>query len=362
MSKTTAVKFVDGDHSMIEGLAIPYGGPFGGKDLDGEDFGPDTNFALDWFDTRPLLYHHGMDSAVKTSPIGRQIEHTMTPQGVWAKAQLDMAHKYAAVVQGLVEQGALGFSSGAPPHLVTATKSGHITRWPWTELTLTPLPANPLAVVYAVKSSDILERFAAISSDIPAPLAAALKALDEWDTATNDDALPDGAKFADIFDRLLVEGEARIHARKDWHGKSGRVLSSATRERLAGHPAQLRTMAKSLDDLMHEADQGKSASPAFIESLMLEARLNGVSFGKAAARDVSTATMALNLILSLIENESDDLDPADPDYADDQADVATLGNARDALSAYIASTAKEVGSADDIVDAAEDEAAMAMSY
>lgn len=359
--KKFAVKFVDGSKSMIEGLAIPFGGPFRGKDLDGEDFSSETDFALDWFDSRPLLYEHGLNDGVKTGLVGRQVSHEMTDEGVWARAELDTAHKYHAVVSELIDRGALGFSSGAPPHLVSATKSGHITRWPWTELSLTPTPANPLAVVYAVKSSDILARFKAINTDIPAPLAAALGALDDWDR-DRDEVLPDGTKFADLFDRLLADGNARVQARKDWHGKSGRVLSAATRERLAAHPESLRTLAKDLEDLLSETDTGKAVNLALVESLLLDARLNGVTIGrKAAAADVSSASFALDCVLRLIASESDDLDPADPDYAEDQNDVALLSTARDALTEYIASTAKEVGSDDDLADLEEEAAALISS-
>src|SRR5688572_11577720 len=60
-ARKMAVKFVDGSDTLIEGLAVPYGGSFGkGKDLHGEDFGPDTDLALDWFpeEGRPFLFHH----------------------------------------------------------------------------------------------------------------------------------------------------------------------------------------------------------------------------------------------------------------------------------------------------------------
>ena len=44
-----AVKFVADSEDRIEGLAIPFGGPAGGKDLQGETFTKDTDLALDWF-------------------------------------------------------------------------------------------------------------------------------------------------------------------------------------------------------------------------------------------------------------------------------------------------------------------------
>ena len=58
-----AVKLVDIDKGLIEGWAIPFGGPMpGGKDLDGEAFTKDTELYLNAYPSRPLLYHHGKDS------------------------------------------------------------------------------------------------------------------------------------------------------------------------------------------------------------------------------------------------------------------------------------------------------------
>ncbi len=257
----TAVKFVKGSDTLIEGLAIPFGGPIAGKDLDGEDFGPDTDFALDWFPHgRPVIYHHGVDSAMKTAVQGRQLEHEITDEGLWARAQLDTSAKYHATVSRLIAAGKLFFSSGAMSHLVETDEAGHIKRWPWMELSLTPTPANPLAVVHAVKASDVIDHLAAADIAVPADLiAAALKALDA--TPSDNDALPDGAKFADLVDRLSVDGPAWVKARMDWYAKSGRVLSAATRERLTAHPNALRQLADDLDDLLSSVDGDKSASP-----------------------------------------------------------------------------------------------------
>jgi hypothetical protein len=82
---------------------------------------------------------------------------------------------------------------------------------------------------------------------------------------------------------------------------------------------------------------------------------------KSAAANVSQATWALTTVLGLITSESADLDEdgADPDAADDQADVANLKAIAQGLTTYIASTAQEVGSADDLEDIAEEAAAYA---
>ncbi|MCA1570833.1 MAG: hypothetical protein LC798_11050 [Chloroflexi bacterium] len=176
----TAVKFAEGSENVIEGLGIPFGGPFAGKDIQGETFTPETDFCLDWFEKRPLLYDHGVNGKIGTTRIGDVIEHEMTDDGVWVKAQLDKRTKYYAIVKQLIEAQGVGFSSGAVSYLTQRSKSGEVNRWPWFEMSLTSTEANPKAAVYAVKASDALQHMEAAHIDIPEPLEAALKAVDEW--------------------------------------------------------------------------------------------------------------------------------------------------------------------------------------
>jgi len=141
-----AVKFADEQAGIVEGLAIPYGGPMGGKDLQGEYFTPRTDLALKWFDRRPALFHHGVDPDAEIEPVGVQFETKTLDAGQWAKVQLDKAHRYYDMIADMVRQGKLFFSSGAMPHLVQKGKDGELLRWPWVELSLTPMPANPYAI------------------------------------------------------------------------------------------------------------------------------------------------------------------------------------------------------------------------
>ena len=158
------------------------------------------------------------------------------------------------------------------PHLVQTTKDGTITRWPWVEISLTPTPANPLAAVYAVKSIDMAEHYAAANITIPDPLAAALKALDEW--AVIRDSSPDGLTFADESARLTDALKAfveRAQALTEMRAKEGRVLSSANRERLASHVetivSAMETMGKTTTDMrtllsVTDPEAGKSSAAA----------------------------------------------------------------------------------------------------
>jgi hypothetical protein len=165
------------------------------------------------------------------------------------------------------------------PHLATKNaKTGIITRWPWVELSLTPIPAEPSTLgVYYVKSA--AAAIAALDVPVSDPLRAALAALDEWAMTRPDDVPPAGTKFADDAERLLLdvrEFHARLADVAAVRAKSGRVLSAATRERLAQHPGSLRQLADDLDTLLSEADGEKSASILVdlqIEASALDARL-----------------------------------------------------------------------------------------
>ena len=247
------ISFVKDAPDQIEGLAIPFGGPLAGKDFDGERFTPATDLCLPWFGEsgRPMLYGHGLHAQTKTEVVGRQTALEQRDDGWWIKAELDKRSRYADGINKLIDQGALSFSSGAMPHLVQTTKDGTITRWPWVEISLTPTPANPLAAVYAVKSSDMAEHFAAANIVIPDPLAAALKALDEW--AAIRDSSPDGLTFADESARLADALKAfveRTQTLAEMRAKEGRTLSSVNRDRLAVHVESLGSAMDSMSSAM----------------------------------------------------------------------------------------------------------------
>ena len=278
-----SVKFVKGSSTVIEGLGIPFGGPFKGRDLEAEAFGPETDFCLDWFDQRPLIYDHGTNKATKTTVAGRVVEHEPRDIGIWTTAELNKNHAYHSAIGKLVDRGALAFSSGAMPHLVQKDhKSGLITRWPWIELSLTPTPANPDAAVYAVKSADALAHLAEIDSAVPEPLASALKALDEG-LATKD-GLEHGP-FSEHGQRVSADLSAfvdRAVERFAARGKVGRVLSTSNRELLAQFVDQmdaLTPLRQRILDLLKDTDPdtSKAALLAAAEFEAIEARLHGVA-------------------------------------------------------------------------------------
>ena len=139
---TNAVKMIDAPTGRIGGYLLVWGKP-ARRDLQGEYFTPQTDVGLDWYDQRPVLYHHGLDGALKAAVIG--LMDTLRPDeiGLWAEAQLDLHKRYVRTVQRLIDQGILSWSSGSLPHLVEVAATGQIKRWPIVEGSLTPTPAEP---------------------------------------------------------------------------------------------------------------------------------------------------------------------------------------------------------------------------
>jgi hypothetical protein len=135
-------------------LAIPFGGPLDGKDLDGEFFSPRTDIKPDWFDRRPLVWHHNLDGTMKADPVmGTADDTEKADDGWWSTIWLDRSHQYWAQVDALLRSGKVFGSSGSLHTFVkTDKKTGEILVWPYIEQTLTPTPANPYSRIVPAKA------------------------------------------------------------------------------------------------------------------------------------------------------------------------------------------------------------------
>ena len=130
------IKSLTDDTATVAGYGVIYGG----ADLEGEWFGPDTDFMLDLAPTKLVLYDHSLGD-VKHA-IGKTSLVEPDEFGIWIEAELDRNKSYVNMVLQLVEKGALGWSSGSVGHL-TRRNGKSITQWPIVELSLTPTPAEP---------------------------------------------------------------------------------------------------------------------------------------------------------------------------------------------------------------------------
>lgn len=131
-----------GDVTRVGGYLVSFGDA-ATKDLTGEYFTPDTDFALDMYPARPALYQHGLDKKVGYSIVGTIDKLEQDDVGLWAEAQLNKANAYAAGVQKLIKAGRLAWSSGTLAHLMKKAPDGRIVKWPLVEGSLTTQPAEP---------------------------------------------------------------------------------------------------------------------------------------------------------------------------------------------------------------------------
>lgn len=156
------------DEGHVSGWLAPFGGPFAGKDLDGEFFygarGSDagTDFGLEHWGDLPILWGHGQDSEIGAEKVGTVTVKEIRDKGLWIEGQLDRQSKYYDAIRELANGSAkddrqaadLYWSSGSLAHLVKKNaKTGAIKQWPVAEATLTVTPANPDAAA-AVKDAE----------------------------------------------------------------------------------------------------------------------------------------------------------------------------------------------------------------
>jgi hypothetical protein len=146
----------------LDVLAIPFGGPNGGKDSQGEFFDKDTNFYFDKFASPMITYYHSYtpDGKPQGDPevIGKAVGREVKEDGVWVRVMLDKASQYAKRVWEAAKQKMAAASSGTIEHIRRADLTGRIRHWPFVELALFDTgpdrqPANTYAVaIPAIKS------------------------------------------------------------------------------------------------------------------------------------------------------------------------------------------------------------------
>src|SRR5574341_121121 len=150
-SKTIKAMMGESGEWELDVLGVPYGGPYGGKDAQGEFFTPATDLWLERIPRRPVVYYHGLAEA-ESAPqiIGEELGWERRADGVWFRVALDKASRLARRVWQAAQKGLARASSGAIGHLVRVAEGGQIVVWPVCELSLLDArqhqPANPYAV------------------------------------------------------------------------------------------------------------------------------------------------------------------------------------------------------------------------
>ena len=99
---------------MLDVLGVPYGGPFGGKDAEGEYFTPESDLWLERIPRRPVVYYHGLEE--EDSPpqiIGEELGWERREDGVWFRVLLDRGSALARRIWEAAQKGFARASSGA---------------------------------------------------------------------------------------------------------------------------------------------------------------------------------------------------------------------------------------------------------
>ena len=165
----------DGDTWELNVLGVPYGGPNGGRDSDGEYFSAQTKLYLDKYPTVPAVYYHGYDEngqpASEPQIIGKTTGYEVKPDGVWFRVVLDKANDYARRVWEAAKNGVARASSGSIAHLRRVARDGHITHWPVAELSIFDAvgnrqPANQYAVALPVMKAVYAQAGITLPDDI----------------------------------------------------------------------------------------------------------------------------------------------------------------------------------------------------
>src|SRR3990167_3046428 len=219
----------------VGGYLVTYGDP-DHTDASGERdyFDKQTDFDFEFPGKSTTYFNHCLPVETKD---GRQIiiDRKLTTSelkqdefGVWAETVLDERDAYESYLLKMAVAGKLGWSSGAPPHLVKRERVGkahHVTRWPLgKDASLTHMPAEPRNGAYPLKSisRSLQAGWPALDSataNVPTPpqpkggpiMADELKTLQDEVTGLktgvasilkklNEPALPTGGRVTDVKD------------------------------------------------------------------------------------------------------------------------------------------------------------------
>lgn len=137
----TPIRAVEGEEGRYRAQVIHFGSDEE-LDLEGTYFTKATNLHLDWYKTRPWLYHHGLHPDMGVVKIGTWDKVEVNDEGVFFEGELAASFKYKEAVQALLDTKVLYPSSGALGYLVKCNEDGWLEEWPIAEASSTVTPAE----------------------------------------------------------------------------------------------------------------------------------------------------------------------------------------------------------------------------
>lgn len=141
----------------VGGYLVKFGDPKN-ADFVGDYFTKDTDFDIpaDGSFNGTIRFNHGLDPVLKGRKLGTA-RAGINDVGVWVEGLLNQRDEYEQAIYKLIEDGKVGWSSAAAPHLVERKPTGkayHVTSWPLIpgDMTITHTPADYRQVVTPLKS------------------------------------------------------------------------------------------------------------------------------------------------------------------------------------------------------------------
>lgn len=240
-SHGSAVEVKSADEGYIAGYLVTYGDATTSDLTPFRDFfTKNTDYDLEAGEEKKVsvYFNHGYDPVLKSARLGRGTIK-QDDVGVWIDAWLDVRGQYEKHVAALLDQaknGKLGWSSGAPPHLVERARVGdahEIKKWSLgSDATITFIPADwRSSATTAIKSLIHAEDSAISSTD--AAQSEAQGAQPEAAAAAGGAAQDGGATKAEISFATKTEGEM-----------------PELEERLTGLESTMKTVGDSLDKVL----------------------------------------------------------------------------------------------------------------
>ncbi len=162
-SSSVQILKTDSTSTVFRVVGVPYGGPdyLQGKDLHGEFFSRNTDYgrkADGSFKVTQLLsfYDHALNPNIGDDPIGDAKFFAESDMGQVWDIEVMRAYRYHDMLLQMAEKNLLGASSQPVQTAVEINgNTGEIKKWYLAEISLTPTPANPLAVAEVLKSFNI---------------------------------------------------------------------------------------------------------------------------------------------------------------------------------------------------------------
>lgn len=284
------VKSFDDTKEQIVVVGIPFTSPLPGN-LDRHNQYFDKNTDIGVLDEVMVYFNHNKYYAADKSPaeiakaerlakafrgkiLGKARKAETTEEGVLYNIVLDKRIPYIQAIEDMIQDGLLDISSGAKYGELDAEKEGRISKWHAVELSFTPNPANPNAVVL---SKSILE-----------------KAIEELDEMPDENATPvaqenvgdsgSGEATPNPTDALMKSLEAVLAKQVENVNPAGDALLEKSAV-MQTELSELRNQVVVLTELVKSLH---TALPYMAEQIVM--RIDGVKSASTFERQVQTTT------------------------------------------------------------------------